>query len=78
MRSFAIGRRDDEVDNLYDRVYNDLIQIMVGDPTTIEPSTHLLWVAHNLERIADRATNIAERTVYSATGNLPQIDISTY
>jgi phosphate transport system protein len=76
--SFAIGRRDDEVDNLYDRVYNDLIQIMVGDPTTIEPSTHLLWVAHNLERIADRATNIAERTVYSATGNLPQLDISTY
>jgi len=76
--AYAVGGRDDEVDGLYDRVYRDLIDIMVSDPTTIEPSTHLLWVAHNLERIADRATNIAERTVYSATGKLPQMDISSY
>ncbi|MDA0815308.1 MAG: phosphate signaling complex protein PhoU [Chloroflexi bacterium] len=76
--AFQVGGRDDEVDNLYDRVYRDLVDIMVGDPSTIEPSTHLLWVAHNLERIADRATNIAERTVYSATGKLPQMDISSY
>ncbi|MQC18733.1 MAG: phosphate transport system regulatory protein PhoU [Chloroflexi bacterium] len=76
--AYAVGGRDDEVDNLYDRVYRDLIDIMVADPSTIEPSTHLLWVAHNLERIADRATNIAERTVYSATGKLPQMDISSY
>lgn len=76
--AFKVGGRDDEVDALYDRIYNDLIQIMIGDPTTIEPSTHLLWVAHNLERIADRATNIAERTVYSATGTLPQMDVSSY
>jgi len=76
--AYAVGGRDDEVDELYDRVYRDLVDIMVGDPATIEPSTHLLWVAHNLERIADRATNIAERTVYSATGKLPQMDISSY
>ena len=76
--AYAVGGRDDEVDELYDRVYRDLVDIMVGDPSTIEPSTHLLWVAHNLERIADRATNIAERTVYSATGKLPQMDISSY
>jgi phosphate transport system protein len=76
--AYAVGRRDDEVDNLYDRIYRDLIDIMIGDPTTIEPSTHLLWVAHNLERIGDRATNIAERTVYSATGTLPQMDVSSY
>lgn len=76
--AYRVGAADDEVDRLYDQIYADLIQVMVGDPTTIEPSTHLLWVAHNLERIADRATNIAERTVYSATGMLPQMDVSSY
>ncbi|MEX1022843.1 MAG: phosphate signaling complex protein PhoU [Dehalococcoidia bacterium] len=76
--AYRVGARDDEVDALYDRIYRDLIDIMIGDPSTIEPSTHLLWVAHNLERIGDRATNIAERTVYSATGNLPQMDVSSY
>ena len=76
--AYRVGVADDEVDRLYDQIYADLIQVMVGDPATIEPSTHLLWVAHNLERIADRATNIAERTVYSATGMLPQMDVSSY
>lgn len=76
--AFRVGAADDAVDALYDRIYADLVQIMIGDPSTVEPSTHLLWVAHNLERIADRATNIAERTVYSATGKLPQMDVSTY
>ena len=76
--AYRVGAADDEVDKLYDQIYADLIQVMISDPTTIEPSTHLLWVAHNLERIADRATNIAERTVYSATGMLPQMDVSSY
>ena len=76
--AYRVGAADEEVDRLYDQIYADLIQVMIGDPTTIEPSTHLLWVAHNLERIADRATNIAERTVYSATGMLPQMDVSSY
>ena len=76
--AYRVGAADDAVDRLYDVIYTDLVQIMVGDPSTIEPSTHLLWVAHNLERVADRATNIAERTVYSATGMLPQMDVSSY
>ena len=76
--AYAVGQADDEVDELYDIVYKDLIQIMVTDQSTIEPATHLLWVAHNLERIADRATNIAERTVYTVTGELPQMDRSIY
>jgi phosphate transport system protein len=76
--AFVVGRADDAVDELYNTVYNDLIQVMVTDPSTIEPATHLLWVAHNLERIADRATNIAERTVYTVTGDLPQMDVSYY
>lgn len=76
--AYRVGSADDAVDQLYDRIYNDLIQIMINDPSTVEPSTHLLWVAHNLERIADRATNIAERTVFAVTGMLPQMDVSSY
>lgn len=76
--AYGVGRLDDTVDQLYDQIYTDLVQIMVGDPSTIEPSTHLLWCAHNLERIGDRATNIAERTVYAATGMMPQMDVSSY
>lgn len=76
--AFVVGGADDEVDALYEQVYGDLINVMVSDQSTIEPATHLLWVAHNLERIADRATNIAERTVYTVTGELPQMDVSSY
>jgi phosphate transport system protein len=74
--AYRVGPADDVVDELYARVYDELVQIMVNDPSTIEPATHLLWVAHNLERIADRATNIAERTVFTVTGMLPQMNLS--
>jgi phosphate transport system protein len=77
-QAFAVGRADDVVDNLQDVVYHDLVEIMIKDPSTVEPCTHLLWVAHNLERIADRATNIAERVVFTVTGALPEMDVSTY
>ena len=61
---------DDEVDNLYDLIYKDLIALMIDDPTTIQRATYLMWVAHDLERIADRATNIAERVIFLVTGQL--------
>ena len=61
---------DDEVDNLYDQIYNDLIQLMVSDPSTIQRATYLMWAAHDLERIADRATNIGERVIFLVTGQL--------
>jgi len=76
--AYLVGRADDEVDAIYDRVYRELVAIMGADPTTIEACTHLLWVAHNLERIADRTTNIAERVVYTVTGMLPEMDVSRY
>ena len=76
--AYRVGEADDGVDELQDRVYHDLVQIMIHDPTTVEPCTHLLWVAHNIERIADRATNIAERVVFTVTGELTEMDISTY
>ena len=76
--AYLVGRADDSVDALYERVYRDLIAIMTTDGATIEPCTHLLWIAHNLERIADRATNIAERVVFTVTGMLPEMDVSSY
>jgi phosphate transport system protein len=73
-----IAARDDEVDVLYEQVYRELLTYMLADPTTINRATRLLWVAHNLERIADRVTNICERVVFAATGELAEINVSTY
>jgi phosphate transport system protein len=74
----AIVTRDDEVDALYEQIYRELLTFMLADPTTIDQATHLLWVAHNLERIADRVTNICERVVFAATGQLEELAVSTY
>ena len=61
---------DDVVDALYDQVYRELLLFMVENPKTIKRETYLLWVSHDLERIADRATNIAERVIYLITGKI--------
>ena len=74
----AIVARDDEVDALYEQTYRELLTFMLADPTTIDQATHLLWAAHNLERIADRVTNICERVVFAATGQLEELAVSTY
>jgi phosphate transport system protein len=66
----AIPTEDDEVDRLYNVIYHELVQQMISDPQTINRATHLLWVAHNLERFADRVTNICERTIFTATGEM--------
>jgi phosphate transport system protein len=66
----AIPAEDDEVDSLYLQVYRELITYIVADPTTIERANYLLWAAHNLERLADRVTNICERTIFVATGEI--------
>ena len=67
---------DDEVDDLYDRVYHDLLEYMIDDPDTIQRATYLLWVAHDLERIADRATNIAEQVIFLVKGSNLDIPMS--
>jgi phosphate transport system protein len=74
----SIARRDDDVDELYNQIYRELLTYMMADPGTINRATHLLWAAHNLERIADRVTNICERVVFTATGSLEDINASTY
>ncbi len=65
---------DDQVDNLYQKVYRELLTHMTQDPKSIRRATYLLWVAHDLERIADRATNIAERVIFLVTGKLPEVN----
>ena len=73
-----IAAEDDEVDALYDQVYRELLTFMLQDPKTIDRATWLLWTAHNLERIADRVTNICERVVYEATGEMAEMNVSNY
>ena len=63
-----VYRDDDEVDEIYEQVYRELLTYMMADPSTIQRATYLLWVSHDLERVADRTTNIAERVMYLVTG----------
>ncbi|MCO5214663.1 MAG: phosphate signaling complex protein PhoU [Thermomicrobiales bacterium] len=70
----TVAERDDELDVLYDTIVTELMDYMVNDPSTIERATHLLWIAHNLERIGDRVTNICERVVYIVTGEYEELD----
>lgn len=69
-----IPAEDDEVDNLYNQIYRELITYVIGDPKTIERSNYLLWAAHNLERFADRVTNICERTLFVVTGEFRETE----
>jgi phosphate transport system protein len=69
----AIPIEDDEVDALYNQIYRELMLLIIQDPKSIERANWLLWVAHNLERVADRVTNICERTIFIATGELNEI-----
>ena len=74
----AVSHEDDEVDALHDQVVRELISFMIEDPRTIQRALYLTWVSHNLERIADRVTNICERVVYIVTGEMEEINASKY
>ena len=76
--SMAVWSDDDEIDELYEQVFQELLTFMMADPSTIRRATYLLWVAHDLERIADRTTNIAERVIYLVTGKVSDINVSAY
>ncbi len=69
-----IPAQDDEVDGLYQQIYHELMLFVIQDPKTIERANWLLWVAHNLERVADRVTNICERTIFTATGEMKELE----
>ena len=68
--SVELEKEDDEVDDLYAKVQTDLLELVKADPENAEPATYLMRVAHNVERVADRAMNIVERALYQATGEL--------
>jgi phosphate transport system protein len=74
----CISASDDEIDQLYDQVFRELLVFMAEDPRTITRATRLIWVAHNLERSADRVTNICERVVFVVTGKMEEIGASKY
>jgi phosphate transport system protein len=71
--AIAIAQEDDEVDDLYNQVRLELMTIVFADPGKVEQANLLLWAAHNLERAADRVTNICERIVFFVTGTLGDI-----
>jgi phosphate transport system protein len=69
-----IPMEDVKVDQLYNQVYHKLMKQMTVDITTIDRANHIMWAAHNLERMADRVTNICERIIYVATGEMKELD----
>jgi phosphate transport system protein len=70
----AIPVEDDEVDALYDQIYRELVTYIIADPKLIERASYLMWVAHNLERVADRVVNICERIIFTVTGEIIEMD----
>jgi phosphate transport system protein len=75
--AIKISAEDDFMDNLYDQVFRELLTFMAEDPKTITRATRLIWVTHNLERSADRVTNICERVVFMVTGKMEESNISS-
>jgi phosphate transport system protein len=73
-----ISAEDDIIDQIYDQIFRELLTFMVEDPKTITRATRLIWVAHDLERSADRVTNICERVVFVETGKMEEIGASKY
>ena len=70
-----IPYEDDAVDKLYENIYHQSVELMMADPQNIDHSNLIMWVGHNLERLADRVTNICERTVFISTGELMELEI---
>ena len=74
--AIKIIAEDDNVDHLYNQVFRELVLFMVEDPRTVTRATRLIWVAHNLERSADRVTNICERVIFVVTGKMKEVGSS--
>lgn len=70
----TIPLEDDEIDALYNKINRELIEQIIKNPDVIDRANYLSWVAHNLERAADRVTNICERVIYTVTGELLEFD----
>ena len=82
-KAMQVWRSDQAVDDIYNAIFRELVTYMMEDPRNITPCTHLLFIAKNLERIGDHATNIAETVHYTVTGEAlpesrPKGDMSAY
>jgi phosphate transport system protein len=71
----SIASDDNEMDALYDQVYRELMTYVIADPKLMERASYLIWVAHNLERTADRVLNLCERVIFTVTGELVELDV---
>ncbi len=71
----SVPKRDDAVDALYNRVYHELLQLIIANAGRMDQANYLLWAAHNLERAADRVTNICERVIFTVTGEMAEMDM---
>jgi len=74
--AYRIPQEDDMVDDLYNQIYRKNVAGMIANPDTIDHSNYIMWIVHNIERMADRVTNICERTIFITTGELLEIDSS--
>jgi len=72
--AIKIPEEDDLVDELFNKSYRAIVNAMIANPSTIDESSFLLWVVHNLERFADRTVNICERTIFIISGELLEMD----
>ena len=70
----SIPKEDDQVDDFFNIIYRELMDQMIANPGSVDQANHLLWVAHNLERVADRVTNVCERIVFVVTGEMLEMD----
>jgi phosphate transport system protein len=70
----AVAANDDELDRLYDAVYRGAMELMQSDPSRVPQATHQIFIAHHLERLGDRVTNIGEDVVYLATGQVEDLN----
>lgn len=72
----AIPNSDDKVDRIFNQIYRGLVEHMIKDSNSIDVANHLQWAAHNLERMADRVTNICERTLFIESGSIYELEES--
>lgn len=73
-QAHEIPAEDDQIDKMYNEVYQEVVAAMIANPAMIDQVNLIMWVAHNIERMGDRVTNICERTVFIATGELMEMD----
>jgi phosphate transport system protein len=72
----AIAAEDDKVDDLYNKVYREIIGFLMEKPQLFDRANYLLWAAHNLERAGDRTVNICERVIFNVTGQMAELDVT--